>query len=361
MKLLRKILFSLVGVYLLYIIGVLIFGTVKDYQPPPAETLSRSDPATVTPIRDSILRLTIWNIGYCGLGAESDFFYDNGGFFLAGRHSVRSSRDLVNKNLNGIKQVASGIQSDFYLFQETDKGSKRSYFINEFEELGKQMEGYHQAFGLNYLVDFVPLPLLEPWRAYGRTESGLATYSRYEPVEAVRRQLPGNYAWPTRIFQLDRCALVQRYPLQNGKELLLLNIHNSAYDELGKLKTQQLDFLKKIFLEAYEAGNYVIAGGDWNECPPYFRFDGFMPDKTQGYRQLNIDPDFMPPGWKWVYDPGIPTNRKNKTAYQPGETFVTIIDFYLISPNIRVRSVKTVDTGFRFSDHQPVWMEVELN
>ena len=30
MKLLRKILFSLVGVYLLYIIGVLIFGTVKD-------------------------------------------------------------------------------------------------------------------------------------------------------------------------------------------------------------------------------------------------------------------------------------------------------------------------------------------
>jgi endonuclease/exonuclease/phosphatase family metal-dependent hydrolase len=32
----------------------------------------------------------------------------------------------------------------------------------------------------------------------------------------------------------------------------------------------------------------------------------------------------------------------------------------LISPNLTAKQVKTIDQQFRFSDHQPVWMEVEL-
>ena len=70
----------------------------------------------------------------------------------------------------------------------------------------------------------------------------------------------------------------------------------------------------------------------------------------EGYKLAKVDYD----------DAGIPTNRKTKTTYTPGQTFVTTIDFYLISPNVKVRKVRTVDTGFAYSDHQPVWMEVEL-
>ncbi len=358
MKRLPKILLRLVGLFAVYFLFILIFGTLRDYKPPLEAVLSRQ--STPEAIPDSVISLTIWNVGYGGLGAESDFFYDDGGFFFSGGKMVHSPKDMVDRYEAGIEQTISGIKSDFFLLQEVDFASKRSYYINQYEQIGEQLKPYFAVFGINYKVDFVPLPLLEPWRFYGRTESGLASYSRFEPATSVRYQLPGEFGWPTRIFQLDRCALVQRFPVKNGKELLVINVHNSAYDKTGKLKAEQMAFLKDLFFKAYEAGNYVIAGGDWNQCPPFFRFDGFMPGRSQGHIQTNIDPEFLPSGWQWVYDPGVPTNRKTRTVYRPGETFITIIDFFLISPNIRVRQVKAVDTGFRYSDHQPVWMEVEI-
>ena len=43
-----------------------------------------------------------------------------------------------------------------------------------------------------------------------------------------------------------------------------------------------------------------------------------------------------------------------------GKTFVTLIDFYLVSPNIRVEEVKGINIKFRYSDHQPVRLKVSL-
>src|SRR5690606_33678797 len=126
-------------------------------------------------------------------------------------------------------------------------------------------------FAPNYKVSRVPIPILEPWNAYGKVLSGLATYSRFQPYQSTRLQLPGSFAWPTRIFQLDRCVAVHRYRLSNGKELVVMNVHNSAYDADGALKRQEMAFLRELFLEEYGKGNYVLAGGDWNQCPPYFR------------------------------------------------------------------------------------------
>ena len=144
------------------------------------------------------------------------------------------------------------------------------------------------------------------------------------------------------------------------EELVVINVHNSAYDQDGKLKGLQLEYIRELLLNEYENGNYVVAGGDWNMCPPYFRFDGYMPGRTQGYTQLNIPELFFPADWLWIYDANYPTNRKTKTAYQAGSTFVTLIDFFLVSPNVRVKNVETLHLDFEYSDHQPVRMAVEL-
>jgi len=71
---------------------------------------------------------------------------------------------------------------------------------------------------------------------------------------------------------LDRCFLVNRYPLKNGKELLIVNTHNSAYDN-GTLKKQEMAFLKQWLLDENNKGNYIVVGGDWNQCPPRFKPD----------------------------------------------------------------------------------------
>lgn len=345
---------------LLYIAGVLLHGTFTDYQPNQIISLEAEKSAPLEIIEDSILSFTSWNLGYGGLGAESDFFYDHGNLLFSGGRMVRAAPEQVMRNISASAGFVTSVKSDFFLFQETDLASKRSYYINQFERISNEIPAFSAFFAPNYKVARVPIPLLEPWKAYGRTLSGLATYCRFQPEESLRLQLPGEFGWPTRIFQLDRCVSVHRFKLKTDEQLVVVNVHNSAYDSGGELKRKQMAFLRELFLREYEKGNYVVVGGDWNQCPPYFRYDSFMPGKTQGYTQINIAAEFLPEGWQWVYDASTPTNRKTRSPYKAGESFVTLIDFFLISPNVQVLSVKTIAQDFQFSDHQPVWMEVKL-
>lgn len=350
----------LLFLFLAYIGGVLAFGTVHDWEPEPVQAVESAQEGEITVIPDSTLSFIVWNLGYGGLGAESNFFYDSGNMLTTGGRMVRAPREKVEKNMQGIEAFLGRTKSDFFLFQEVDYQSKRSYYRPQFQQLLGLMPDYYAGYAPNYKVRYVPIPLLAPWKAYGPTNSGLATLTRFQPDTSLRYQLPGAFGWPTRIFQLDRCVALHRFPLGNGRDLVVMNIHLSAYDGDGALKTQQMAFLKELCTKEYEAGNYVVVGGDWNLVPPFFSFDKFMPGNTQGYFQYNIEADFLPSDWLWVYDPRVPTNRKTRDAYQPGQTFVTLIDFYLISPNLQVESVKTLDLQFQFSDHQPVYMEVRL-
>ncbi len=361
MKKARKIFFWLAGLILTYIAFILIFGTLTDFRPENVLDIEAQQAAGEQAMGDSIISVAIWNIGYGGLGEESDFFYDGGGMFFSGGHMVRPSEAVFKKNMQGILTWAQSTKADFFLLQEVDRSSKRSYQVDQFTGIAEQMEDWYAGFAVNYRSPWVPLPVFEPWHTYGKVYSGLGTYSRFQPAKATRYQLPGEYGWPTRIFQLDRCAAVFRIPASGGKELVLINIHNSAFDKGGKLKKKQMRFLKDFFLAEYQKGNYVIAGGDWNQCPPYFRKDGFSPGHKKADELTNIDPEFLPSEWQWVYDPTVPTNRSVDKLLAPGETFVTIIDFFLISPNVKVLKVKGMNMNFRFSDHQPVWMEVELD
>lgn len=343
-----------------YVVGVLLYGTVNDWVPEEEISLNHSGAEGIKVIEDSILTFVTWNLGFGGLGAESEFFYDHGNMYLSKGRMVRAPKTAVEKNNQGVSQFVESTVSDFFLFQEVDVNSKRSYFTNQHELIQKAKPGYSAFLSANYRSPLVPIPVLEPWHLYGAVESGLGTYSKFQPYESTRLQLPGSFSWPVRLFQLDRCVALHRFKVKDGKELVVLNVHNSAYDSDGSLKRQQMAFLKELLVKEYEAGHYVVVGGDWNQVPPYFKFDGYMPGRTQGYTQINIDPEFLPSDWQWAYDPRVPTNRKTKAPYKPGETFITLIDFFVVSPNVALKTVKGIDQQFRFSDHQPVYLEVEL-
>lgn len=348
------------GIFVLYFVVVLTHGTVTDFQPEatiPLEVMG----ASTEKITDSTLSFLNWNVGFCGLGEESNFFYDNGGFLFSNGKMVRSPQEAVQKNLQGLKSLVQSMSADFFLLQELDQDSKRSYHYNQFDTLRQLKPDFNATFAVNYQSSRVPLPVLEPWNVMGEVNSGVSTFSRFASKEATRHQFPGNYEWPTRIFQLDRCFILQRFPHANGKEVIVINTHNSAYDKGGLLKKQQMEYMKDFLTKEYEKGNYVIVGGDWNQCPPNFKFDAFSKNDSEGYSQINVPMDYLPEGWVWVYDPTTPTNRKLTDTYEAGKTFTTLIDFYLISPNVTLKKVKTINQDFQFSDHQPIYMEVQLN
>lgn len=346
-KLLKVIVYLVLFVVVAFTILILT-AIVKDYKPEEQTLIAQSPNAEK--LADT-LEFTIldWNIGYCGLDKSMDFFYDGG-------EHVRPPEKNVHQNLAGVIDfLKSDDKIDFFLLQEVDKKSKRSYRINQFDSIKNIFTNYYSYFGKNYDVFLVPTPPLKP---YGKVLSGLMSLSRYESSEVVRHSFPGNYGFPKGLFMLDRCFLVKRYPLKNEKELLIINTHNSAYDD-GSLRKGQMEYLKNFLLAEYEKGNYIVVGGDWNQCPPGIKteFEGYVFDKDDF---SEIEKDYLPLEWKWVYNNALPTNRRVMKPWDKNTSPTTLIDFFLVSPNIETISIENIDLGFEFSDHQPVKAKFKL-
>jgi endonuclease/exonuclease/phosphatase family metal-dependent hydrolase len=334
MRRLIKTLVTLVLLPVVYVAGNLGYSTWKDFSPPETMAVQVFNAQDQTP--DSIITLLTWNIGYAGLGKESDFFYDGG-------TTVRMGRDIATKNLEGIIRTLSSLDTvDIILLQEVDTLSKRSWWTNQFETIATELRGHSAVFALNYNVDFVPVPYLKPM---GRVMGGLATFMRFNGSDAVRYQFPSSFGWPQRIYFLDRCFLEQRVPLADGRHLVIINTHNSAFDD-GSLKAAEMAYLREHLLHEQQKGNPVIVGGDWNQGVP-----------GSGFQEVK-DPFIE--GWKWVYDTTYPTNRELKAAYEKNVTSTFNIDFFLVSPDIIVERVEVLNLEFEHSDHQPVLMRVAI-
>ncbi|MCB9233076.1 MAG: endonuclease/exonuclease/phosphatase family protein [Bacteroidia bacterium] len=349
-KIIIRLVLVLVLMVAVYLGGVILYGTLSDYEPPETEPVTVNVSPNHQPLPDT-LDFMIWNIGYAGLGKEMDFFYDGG-------ERVEPPREWFDKYLNGVKTFLGAQKGiEFFLLQEVDRNSARSYYQDELKEIASVLPGYDTAFALNYNVGFVPMPLSNPM---GQTYAGLLTLTNQQVTQCERRSFPGNFDWPKSVFMLDRCFMVSRVPASEGRELVVINTHNSAYDD-GTLKAQQMEYLKSFILEEYEKGNFVIVGGDWNQNPPNYMPSIFASAGMPTMPGNAIDVDFLPEDWRWAYDATLPTNRDLSTAFDAHTSARGIIDFYLVSPNVRIQRVEGMDLGFEFSDHQPVKMRVLLN
>jgi len=348
MKTLRLIgLILLAGI--MFFVLFIVYSTMTYYDPPQKLTIAENIKPDTIPC-NSTFSVISWNIGYAGLGDNMDFFYDSG-------KKVRDDYDRTITNLDSINYFLKRNSScTFLLIQEVDLHSKRSYYINEMDTLVSKSV-YHSALAPNYVVSFVPIPPTSPM---GRVNSGVMSLSKYLPISSTRYSYPGRFSWPNRLFNLRRCMLVNRYPTANGKEFTLINTHMSAFDD-GSLKKQEMEFLKAYITAEYALGNYVLVGGDWNQSPPNFPLTTFGENyKVDFFKLTNISSDYMPNDWKWVFDPKSPTNRYLNESYKPGKTFRSIIDIFLVSPNVEVIQNRTIDLNFTNSDHNPISMIFKL-
>lgn len=338
------LLILLLGVFLFYI-------NFSDYAPLNKEKLRISGAAFKSEITSGQLNLLTWNIGYAGLGKEMDFFYDGG-------QKVMASREQTENWLSGILGfVAKSKKIDFFLFQEVDFESNRSYDIDQSLQLKAVLPAFDEVTAINYKVPFVPVPLSQPM---GRVVAGMMTFSNYSIRNSYRHAYPQIASWPNRMFLLDRCFIETRIKVENGAELVLLNTHNSAFINDPRRMQLELETIKKVMLEEYEKGNYVVAGGDWNMNPPDFKpvngYGGHLFEAAA----VHIPAGFLPEGWQYAFDASVPTNRMLNEAYLKKVTGSTTFDFFIVSPNVQAADVQTIDLGFAQSDHQPVLLEIYL-
>ncbi len=341
-------------------ICIILFGafvlmlTVSEYQPKSEESVEaqkRRGIARSIYEGDQIELLT-WNIGYGGLDASMD------SVLVGGKGESETSREQIEANMSGIIELIREQSYDVLFLQEVDREAKRSFGINEAQQLHENLGGT-SMFAQNYRCLFVPYPIPG---MIGSVNSGIQTLTRLSVKYAERVALNSEHLWPARIWEEKHCLLVTRIPVEeSGRELVLINLHMEAYEDSAR-RQRQMQILTDLMEAEYELGNYVIAGGDFNQVFPDDDFTTYPIRRSEYFKPSKMVSQFY--DWRWTFasDRSEPTCRLIDEPYLRRNwwTQLYVMDGYILSPNIELVKIETIQEYFEYSDHNPVSMTVRL-
>ena len=171
----------------------------------------------------------------------------------------------------------------------------------------------------------------------------------------IKKNIPNNTI-TRKLVDLDRCYTVSRVPVDNGKELVLYAVHLSAYTSDGTIAIEQMEMLLADMQSEYEKGNYCVCGGDFNKDllgnPEEYTWAQPLPEELFQGKNLTLVPPLD------TENP-VPSCRNADAPYHEGQYVVTV-DGFLVSDNVSVQQATVIDTGFAYSDHNPVTMTFTL-
>ena len=285
------------------------------------------------------LRIATWNIGYGSLGAGADFVADGG----------RSVRALGRRNIaaaaGAIGETLERLDADVVLLQEMAAASFLTRGVDVKAGVLRALSGYGFAFWEDFATRMLPPPF--------NISNGMMTLARAAGLRCDVQPLPQEPGFRFGILRKTYGALVTRIPVEDGREWVLINIHLSAFDDGGKVRSRQVAALLELAQAAYRRGAHVVVGGDWNMR----LVDTAFPHRTEEkflFWIHDFPHEMVPQGWTFGLDPSVPSVRTLHRPYEAGVNYATVIDGFLVSPNVVVERVETIDLGFLHTDHHPV-------
>ena len=346
-----KVILIIVLIIILAVGALVAFLSATEYKPSAIENLNVENRGTSSG-ETKELKLLTWNIGYGCLGENADFFMDGG------KQVSTATKDQTHANMYAITKEIRKADPDVVFLQEVDRSSQRSHFINEKYFIENNTKNYCDTFATNYRCAFVPYP----WPPIGKVDGGIQTLSKLQLNSAERVALPCPFTWPTRVANLKRCISINKASINGGSNnLSLVNLHLEAYDN-GSGKKAQTKILKDYLDMEYESGNYVIAAGDFNQT--FSDVDTSMyPQQADKWQCGQLDCSEFSSDWQFEMDTTHPTCRSLDQPYAGADKNnfqYYMIDGFIVSKNIRVKKVETLDLGFAHSDHNPVVLTVEI-
>lgn len=304
---------------------------------------------------DKSYSIATFNVGFGAYDHDFDFFMDGG------HQSWGRSKEAVTNNINTSASSLAVIDPDFMMIQELDTNATRSYHINEADLFSETFPAHHKVFAQNYDSPFLFWPLYQP---HGSTQAGIMTYSLYPISSSERRSLPISDS-VSKLVDLDRCYSINRIPCSDGHDLVLVNLHLSAYGADPSIMESQRAILFEDLVKEYEAGNYVISGGDFNHDmagDSNTRFDNAISESESWAQPFDFDciPEHFTLGTqKVLFEQGgqlAPTCRDTGRVFD-GTNDTWILDGLIYSDNIEMLDYNTLDLDFVSSDHNPVYMQ----
>lgn len=365
------ILLSLVIVLAAYIIYLYAsYHRIPDNQELQVEEISQNTEAGNELTTEKNYSALTYNIGFGAYTPDFSFFMDGG------KSSWAKSKDSVKETIKGAGELVASKDPDFALVQEIDLDATRSYHVNEYSILKENIPAYNCVFAQNYDSAFLFYPFTQP---HGKSKAGLALFSKYPITGSMRRSFPISTSF-TKFFDLDRCYSISRVPVDNGKELVIFELHMSAYGNSDAIREGQIRMLSEDMQKEYEAGNYVICGGDFNHDLKAVDTQSKASDADNN-TQTDSEDSAEPESWAYPFPRSelpehfsfcldqLSEDEKNNLwnsarnadmEYVPGETYTVTLDGFIISDNVECTKYENVNTGYSYSDHDPVYMEFQL-
>lgn len=365
------ILLALVIVLAAYIIYLYAsYHRIPDNQELQVEEISQNTEAGNELTTEKNYSALTYNIGFGAYTPDFSFFMDGG------KSSWAKSKDSVKETIKGAGELVASKDPDFALVQEIDLDATRSYHVNEYSILKENIPAYNCVFAQNYDSAFLFYPFTQP---HGKSKAGLALFSKYPITGSMRRSFPISTSF-TKFFDLDRCYSISRVPVDNGKELVIFELHMSAYGNSDAVREGQIRMLSEDMQKEYEAGNYVICGGDFNHDLKAADTQSKASDADNN-TQTGSEDSAEPESWAYPFPRSelpehfsfcldqLSEDEKNNLwnsarnadmEYVPGETYTVTLDGFIISDNVECTKYENVNTGYSYSDHDPVYMEFQL-
>ena len=275
--------------------------------------------------RDSVFSIITYNLGYLS-GMTNNLPVDR-------------NPDLFSNNLTRLSKRISVIDPDIIAFQEIDFNASRSYDI---DQLNAVMDfGYpYAAKTINWDETYLPFPYGLPSKHFGKVISGQAITSKFEVLRQDRIVLtrPESTPWYRDAFYLERLAQVAKVII-NDKEVVIINVHLEAYDEVARRK--QAEEVLEIY-EQYEKVCPTILLGDFNSAPGD---DGSAINLFLNHEGLE-SAALSSGKYAGTFNSANPTERIDYIFYN--STFINYVDGEVLN-----------EFG-DISDHLPVIMEFKL-
>ncbi len=349
-----KVILSIVAIILLIVLLYVAYVFISYHRLDDNIALEVQNPIEGSVEKGKKYKLVSWNIGFGAYEEDYSFFMDGG------KESWARSKDGLLENLDDIMSELRAYKGDFYIIQEVDKHATRSYHVDETRFVADTFPEMSHVYAENWDSAFLAYPFTQP---HGATEAGIMTFSSVGITSGLRRSLPIENS-VMKLVDLDRCYSVSRIPGPDGHELVLYNLHLSAYTSDGTIAIDQLKLLLSDMQSEYEKGNWAIGGGDFNKDilgggSELFGVTGsnynwaqpIPAEVLEGYDISLVGP--------YDAENPVPSCRNPDTAYWEGQYQITV-DGFIVSDNVEVLTSRVIDTGFQYSDHNPVFMEFVL-
>lgn len=359
MKILKsslKIIVATILALLLIVIVYVLYVIIDYHRIDDNLSLIPENNATQKAEKQTEYSLMSWNIGFGAYSNDFSFFMDGG------KESRAYSEAEVQKNLSEVTQTIKSASPDILFLQEVDESSTRSYGINQQAYFREQFSTFASVYAVNYDSAYLFYPIFCP---HGKSKSGILTFSPFTIISALRRSLPIDDGF-SKFVDLDRCYSVTKVQVEGGKELILINLHLSAYSADGSINEKQLALLYSDMTAETRKGNYVIAAGDFNQdllgnSESVFNVPaplGITWNKAFDLSSLPADISlYSPKGESYP----VASCRNCDIGYEKGVTFELTVDGFLVSDNVSVVSTTVLNCGFENSDHNPVMLKFLLS